>query len=518
MEHIKLNAFRIAILFGAILSLHINMIAQVISYIGDSHWVEKHAALYSNASHMFTVNKELVASKMAECNNLSDTLSQIQHVSIFVNLNFFTKGEKFKVNNSLEAQSLLIKSENAHYIRLIFSEFEIVEGDELYIYNMDKTFLMGPFTSINNPDGGSYATDILHGSDIILEYHSYKETVESSKIVISHIVHGINTVYENHDYRSPDCLIDVNCPEGDGWDNQKKGSCFILKLGDPNAPNTSGSPWASATLLNNTSLDRTPYIFTAWHNTQGTGSDLSLWIFRFKNWRGCDSDTPNHVTISYCGAQMLEAWENNGQNNDVALLRMYEEPLNDIYYCGWDRRNITPSSSTLLSHPQPGDFFMKISKSNSISSSLLWWTSQWYIGGAGSGSSGGGLFNGEKRVIGAHHGRASYDCDADATAGKLSFSWTTPGKNGHKISKWLDPINSEVNILDGITALSCDPDLITLDTPILDQPNITQNTIWITEKAINGSLVIKSGATLSILNTTVRFLSESQVIVHRAEN
>jgi hypothetical protein len=87
---------------------------------------------------------------------------------------------------------------------------------------------------------------------------------------------------------------------------------------------------------------------------------------------------------------------------------------------------------------------MKISKSNSVSSvGDFWWRSSWYVGGATGGSSGGPLFDGNKRIIEAHHARYGDACNADAAAGKLSFSWNTAGVGGYKISRWLDPIIQE---------------------------------------------------------------------------
>jgi hypothetical protein len=41
---------------------------------------------------------------------------------------------------------------------------------------------------------------------------------------------------------------------------------------------------------------------------------------------------------------MLEAWDNNGSYNDVALVEMFENPAADgLFYCGWNRGTGTPS-------------------------------------------------------------------------------------------------------------------------------------------------------------------------------
>lgn len=433
-----------------------SVFSQVVTRRGNREWIEKHANLYYKDNiEIHQVSKEIVTNKIKELKKQQKDSLDIIGFNIEADLDIKKAGDWNKVNDTLNIWSLQIEAESAPFLLLVFDEFKIPDGNELYIYNPSKTILMGPFTSKNNPDGGSYATDMIEDNELILEYHQ-NNNENSVDLYISRIVYGVtsetlDTLSTLKSTTDGSCLIDVNCSEGDGWDNQKNGTCHILKLGDSGSPETSGSHWASASLLNNTNNDNTPYIFTAWHNTQGTGSDISLWIFRFKYWNTDCGSNVNTSTISYCGGQVLEEWENDGTNNDVALIQMYETPdaADELFYCGWNRSTSTPSSSVLLSHPQGGSFLMKIAKSNSISSLGRWWLSSWYIGGATSGSSGGPLFDENKRVIGAHHGRVSSDCDADAYAGKLSYSWNNAGNGGEKISKWLDPDNTGVTTLEG---------------------------------------------------------------------
>jgi len=384
--------------------------AQVITRRGDADWIKKQGKIYAkNKIEKHTVSIDYVENKIKELKTQKKDSIDIIGINIETDLNISKSGNWDSTGDSLNIWTLEIESAYAPFIMLVFNEFEIPQGDELYIYNSSKTILMGPFTSSNNPDGGCYATDVIEDENLILEFHQNKKLKKEAKISISSIIHGLtpDILDVTADEESSDCLVDVNCSEGDGWDDQKNGTCFILKLGDCSSPETSGTPWASASLMNNATNDNTPYIFTAWHNTQGTGSNLSLWIFRFKYWNiNCGSNV-NTATISYCGGQLLEEWENDGTNNDVAFIKMLETPnaSDNVYYCGWNRSTSTPSSSVLISHPQGGSHLMKIAKSNSVSSDGRWWRSDWYVGGATSGSSGAPLFDGNKRIIGAHHGR-----------------------------------------------------------------------------------------------------------------
>jgi hypothetical protein len=420
----------IVLFISLVCFLHINLYPQVITRRGSTEWIEKQGKILSkDHPKKYVVTNDVVETEIEKLDIKKNDFSRVIGKDIAVFLDFFKLGKVENINDSLEIRTLKIESNNAQFLSLIFSEFQIPEKGELFIYNQEKTVLVGPFTNKNNPDGGSYAIDIIEGDNLILEYHRKKhDNTAKSKIIISKIIHGLNPLLLDNAVKGPNtvedenCLVDVNCSEGDGWDAQKRGTCFILKLGDPYNPNISGSPWASAALINNTQEDYIPYIFTANHNTGGTGSDISLWIFRFKYWRTTCEGSINSITSSYCGGEMIERWE----YNDIALIKMFETPnLSDnLYYCGWNRSSTKTFHSTLISHPQGGNHLMKIAKSNNITGSAnQYWRSNWYVGGATSGSSGGPLFDGNKRIIGAHHGRISSDCDADALAGSLYASW-----------------------------------------------------------------------------------------------
>ncbi len=48
--------------------------------------------------------------------------------------------------------------------------FVIPEGGKLFIYNAEKTHLLGAYTSQTNPKGEAFATEFVAGDDITLEY------------------------------------------------------------------------------------------------------------------------------------------------------------------------------------------------------------------------------------------------------------------------------------------------------------------------------------------------------------
>jgi lysyl endopeptidase len=74
------------------------------------------------------------------------------------------------------------------------------------------------------------------------------------------------------------CNINVLCPIGNGWENERNSVALIL--------NSSSSAFCSGALINNTANLDIPYILTADHCFTGnTGlNDCSGWKFTFQAW------------------------------------------------------------------------------------------------------------------------------------------------------------------------------------------------------------------------------------------
>lgn len=117
-------------------------------------------------------------------------------------------------NNEGRIWRLSIKCPKAKSINLLYDSFWLPEGATLYIYNKDKTANTGGFTARNNnsPKGQSigYATGIVRGEEITLEYFEPNYVTEIAELSISHVVHGYNTMKDvgngNYKYTFKQCL------------------------------------------------------------------------------------------------------------------------------------------------------------------------------------------------------------------------------------------------------------------------------------------------------------------------
>ncbi len=184
-------------------------------------------------------------------------------------------GREFKVNINLqnsgtwtEIQSgrvwiLKIVSHGAYSINLAYDKFYLPENSELYIYNEDKTVLQGPITSKNNTPNKQFASDLIEGSAIILEYFEPFEVKGKGVVSISKVVHAYRNLFSDATKgfgSSGSCNIDINCPEGQDWYAESNSVAMIL-VGDNRI--------CSGAMINNTCQDFIPYFLTANHCVQG---------------------------------------------------------------------------------------------------------------------------------------------------------------------------------------------------------------------------------------------------------
>jgi hypothetical protein len=224
------------------------------------------------------------------------------------------------------------------------------------------------------------------------------------------------------------CNVDVACPEGEGWELQTRS---IVKIGAPLMDCT-------GVLLNNTSGDGTPYVLTASHCGDLSGSKFQ---FNFKR-SGCGEGLPERTRDSVSGSTLLVA----DDLLDFQLVRLNLIPRPEIgaVYAGWDHSGEVPRGVATLHHP--GGDVMKISRDHHKpkKQKFFWRIQKWEVGVTEEGSSGAPLFDSKRRVIGLLKGGPA-DC---ANPGgdlfpRFEFLWGL-------LLPYLDPIGSGAKTLDAL--------------------------------------------------------------------
>ena len=351
---------------------------------------------------------------------------------------------------------------DAFALNLYLSHFNLQSGDRLFIYGPNKSHPRGAFTSLNNAE--YLCTDFVEGDDITIELNTCKKK-NSLPFETAEIGLKLPTQDEKDFGGAGICEVQVNCAEGDDWQQQKKGvSRILVKQG-------SQTFWCTGTLINNTRLDGTAYFLTANHcGETATIIDYSNWLFFFNyEAAGCEKLViePEAQTIS--GSKLLaNSVSGTSAGSDFKLLLLNQNvPIDNPYYNGWNRSGDVSLSGVSIHHPQ-GDVKMistftaplVSSYYNSVSEDpegkywrVYWSETQNGHGVTEGGSSGSPIFDQNGLVVGSLTGggaSCTFLDDADYY-GKLSVSWqpTTVNDSTRVLSYWLDPDHTEVLKLPG---------------------------------------------------------------------
>jgi hypothetical protein len=368
---------------------------------------------------------------------------------------------------------LNIRAEGAIALMLYYKTFYIPEGGKLFIYNAEKTQVIGAFTHRSNPETDNFATEFVAGDDIVLEYVA-APSGEKPRIEIESIGYGYNHLTVGSADTSvreepAPCYVNINCEEGNDWQMEKAGVCKMIQRIGRDTYICSGS------LVNNTEEDFKPYILSAYHcsallGTTASASDYNQWIFYFhyeKN--GCDDNSPAISYQTMTGCRKVASTPLDGGSDGLLLLLNQEIPDSYYaYYNGWDRREAAATSGVGIHHPE-GDY-MKISTFTGRATSLSWLdedgnegasNAHWNIifdetaNGASvtaGGSSGSPLFNQDKLIVGTLSGGNS-ECKNPKGLniyGKLSYHWDKYSRSqAERMDVWLDPAGTKAETLRG---------------------------------------------------------------------
>ena len=377
-------------------------------------------------------------------------------------------------------------SEGAKTMNFLFSDFYMPEGATLYLYNNDKSDLLGAYDSSQNNERRILGTWLVNGDDIWLEYYEPKAMRGQGKLEIFKVVHGYRT---GEDFArstqglgdSANCHYDVDCTMGtiDTQKNVVKKSVAMMVVG--------GSGFCTGALINNTSNNGTPYFLSANHCYQDPQtqeiSDTGFWAFRF-DWispsPSCASFTnspngPYHQTAS--GATMKA----RRQQTDFLLVEIdVNLPESwDLVWAGWSRLTAAPAYTFGIHHPS-GDI-MKVSLDNNppsaqtISGMNVWQINQWDKGVTEPGSSGSPLFDPQGRIIGQLYGGTSF-CNGfvpnsgSDIYGRFGVSWDAGISASSRLKEWLDPANTNAMTLDALGGVAGIED-VALNNEISIYPN-----------------------------------------------
>lgn len=408
-----------------------------------------------------------------------------------------------------------IVSPQAYSLGMVFNEYHLEPGVNLFLYDPEMKNVKGSFTSGNNKPSQILPVGHIKGDELIIELQVPTSLTDYGSLSIESVSHAfldINNLAGTDQCGpgefgcSQGCEIDINCADGNDWQLTKKSVVRVYTI----------SQYCTGVLVNNTAYDETPYVLTAEHciNKQVI-ADRSVFLFNYES-PSCDGED-GAISMSISGSDSITT----GKELDFSLVKLSIAPPDsfDVYYAGWDRSDFQTSGTSTIHHPwgdvkkishdfeipsipsQPGD--VPYSDLDDYHYFAYWWIRGWDIGSTEGGSSGSPLFNSGQKVIGLLSGGIArcgdsigYDAEVnkiiynqafnyDDYYTRMRYAWDFNGEEGPSLKPFLDPVNSGAINIGGYHPTSINPKRMITSPRFSIYPNPVSENLYISFKGVS---------------------------------
>lgn len=359
-----------------------------------------------------------------------------------------------------------IAAPGARTLDFHFSQLVLPEGATLVLRGEGEDNLRK--ITAEDLSGEGFWAPYIAGEKVSIELHVPTALRSQARVELASVTHGYRGLFESAEpaQKSGSCNVDTACPAGAGWTDQ------IDSVGHYTFSQGGSSYVCTGSLVANTAGTTVPYFLTANHcvSTGTVASSLVVyWNYQSATCRtpgSSSSGTPLSRTIAthtQSGASLVA----NSAASDFALLRLNADvpAASNPFWSGWDASGATPSSAVGIHHPAGHekriaveDQALVISGYGGGSGSTHWRVIDWDQGTTEGGSSGSGLWNQNKRLVGQlHGGSAACGNELSDYYGRLSVSWTGGGSAATRLRDWLDPSSSGATTFAGYRSGSTPP-------------------------------------------------------------
>lgn len=390
-----------------------------------------------------------------------------------VNLTLQNAGEWTDLPEGGRLWRLSVWCPGALSINLNWEQFWIPAGAQVHVYGVERKHIIGAFTAQNNrgtqAKPGKFATGLVYDDQVIIEYFEPEAVKGQGHIKIAQVIHGYRyiTIPDAHRIQakhsategyggSGSCQVNMNCSEGNDWQDEKKGVAMML---------INGTRWCSGSLINNSNEDGDLLYLTAYHCIDQEGLDATsgstdasyfsfMWNYESP---GCTSEDITATVTN--GATLLSNW-NRASGSDFALFRLDEDPRDageQVYFNGWNRTNSPVSDGVGIHHPS-GDIKKVATHDQTPTTNGKYWrvnfdpTTNGHSVTEG-GSSGSPLLDANGLILGQLFGGSSINCTDPfsdySVYGKVYKSWDGDGTAQSRIKDYIDPAGTSPTSVSG---------------------------------------------------------------------
>ncbi len=354
------------------------------------------------------------------------------------------EGEWQVLPDGRQVWRIKIVYKKARSLGVVFGRYHLAKDEKVFLYTPDGSTVLGAFTASNNKPWGSLAVRPLPGDAVIVEYqrpaHGPRGDLRIDRVSVGYRdIFGNALTKDRFFGASGPCNVDINCPEGDDWQEDKRS---VVRIFINNVELCTG------VLMNTAVNDARPYVLSAGHGIEDADDARNaVFVFGYESPRCGGPD--GSVLKSISGATLVAR---GGDHLDFTLVVLSEVPPFTYYpyFAGWDVSGNTPAPPTVTIHHPQGDV-KKISVDHDapVSSdydiydaNTFWKILQWDVGTTEPGSSGAPLFDAHHRVVGTLSGGDAH-CGSSVNDyfQKLSAMWDTYSDTTMQLKHWLDPLD-----------------------------------------------------------------------------
>ena len=362
----------------------------------------------------------------------------------------------WEISGDMKIWQVGLRSKGAWSLNLIFDKMIIPRGASLFVYSKDHSKILGAFTSDNEQSSGYFSISPIAGDEIVVEYNEPISVAYPGILHISSVNHDYKNIFGTRPLgESGLCNLDVRCPDAASYANEKQSVVSLI---------IAGREICTGTLVNNTNQDKTPYLLTAGHCIENNiDAQKTIFFFNYES-PACgngDNSLNGYADQTLTGA-ILKA---RSDSLDFALVQLETPPPAEFrpYFAGWNKLATIPTSTVSIHHPK-GDV-KKVCKDNdpptigsydrTFVSNSFWIIGKWEIGTTETGSSGCGLFNQNKLLIGTlTGGTATCSTPTNDLFSMFSKQWDFYKTNSKQLKIWLDPKGTGVSEIAGLNPFS----------------------------------------------------------------
>lgn len=354
---------------------------------------------------------------------------------------------------------LRLASSGALNLSALLQTLQLPPGGELWFYSADGRDLQGPWHS-----GSDLLLPIVRDDEAVLEARMPAASRDSFRLRLAEAFHGYRALGST----APEargalgdsvgnCHIDVVCSDGNGWRNEIRSAVVYTRLDRLLLLNSLVT--CSGVMVNNTRQDDRALVLTANHcgiTSTTRMSDVTVYFNVQKSSCGGTADGPINQNI--LGGRFLA----RDSESDFTLFELAARPPSSygVRYSGWDARSdVGPASGVGIHHPGGDD--KKISTYSSAPSRIEnaqissfrvdGWEVRWARGVTEQGSSGSGLWNQDRRLVGTLSGGSSSCNSPSATDiyARFDRGWQANSASNGQLKAHLDPAGTGALTLDG---------------------------------------------------------------------